>query len=317
MSKMEPKKLLLIDGNNLAHRVFWTSRKLTHGGHPIGLIYGFFRSLAFIKKKFPRRDVVIVWDRSNHLNINHEINTKPTLHYRKELTKTAVEKGLFKTGYKENRDKLREENDDLQDLYEQSELVQEQLEKVKVFQIAIYGCEADDIIYSYALKNCEAGGSTVVISSDKDFMQLLTMDRVTVFDAMKKKEWNAKVFEDEYGYHPDYFLDVCALSGDSSDNIHGVKGVAEKTATKLIIDFGNIESVFEGLEKLEKRKKKEDSVLASKEIVRLGIKLKSMHVVEPLPQIIFKDGYDAAALRQYFIGIGFVSLFKEVGVLQS
>ncbi|HEJ82953.1 MAG TPA: hypothetical protein ENO25_00145 [Desulfobacteraceae bacterium] len=126
---------------------------------------------------------------------------------------------------------------------------------IQSFEMA--GYEADDIIGTWA-RICEAEGLKVVmVTGDKDFRQLVTPD-ASLWDTMKDQVTSYDSIKAAYGFEPVKFIDVMGLSGDSSDNIPGVPGVGEKTAVRLIQEFGSFEAVFDRVEEITQKKLKEN-----------------------------------------------------------
>jgi len=262
--------LLLIDGNNLAFRVHWTHKKLTSKGVPVSLLYGFFRSLVALRKKFPNYFPVVAWD--------------GVYDRRLAESKIAVEEGLIPSEYKANRKREPDEAlpPDIQCMFEQLPVLKEGLKFARVMQVTRKGVEADDIIYTYAKYNDENGGLNVIVTSDQDYYQVLS-ENTHVYDAMKTNYWTRKVFIENFGFEPALWVDVGALAGDSSDNIHGVPGVGEKWAVKFVKEYGDVDCVLSGLSCKEKRKKKEQAVLDNEKRLRVARSLKKMDKIDALP----------------------------------
>lgn len=296
MLKMSnPMKLLLIDGNNLSHRVYWTHKDLSYEGTPVSVLYGFFRSLISFKKQFPDYFTVVVWDGGSKR--------------RKEESEKAVEQGLIASSYKANR-KREEIPEDLQSIFDQVDVLRKILLKVKVFQVSMKGYEADDIIHTYAKQNSGVGGKSVIVTSDHDFYQVLDANTI-IYDAMKQETWTMELFESIYGFDPPLWVDVGAISGDISDNIHGVEGWGEKTAVKYVKEFGCVESVIEAIRGKKKRGKKEEKLLASIDIIQLAKSLKKMDIVPYVPRLRFTRKFDVEEIKKWFIATRFSSLLKD------
>lgn len=292
--------LLLIDGNNLAHRVHWTHKNLSYDGMPVSLLYGFFSSLKSLKKKFPGYLPVIAWDRGYAR--------------RKRESEDGVRKGIIPEAYKENRHKLDEEiPPDVEIVYEQMEPLKEALKLARVVQVEKDGYEGDDIICTYVKRNSEKGGKNVIVTSDKDFLQLLD-ENTEIYDSMKSVHWTRDLFVEQYGFEPYLWVDVGALAGDSSDNIFGVNGVGEKYASKYVKEYGEISSIIDGLEKKEKKGKRDKAVIGSENKVRLAYSLKHMDIVPDLPSI--RCGHrNPKSLLEWFKQFEFDTLYDAVDIL--
>jgi len=119
------------------------------------------------------------------------------------------------------------------------------------------GVEADDLIASCAMEAVRNGHTVTVLTSDRDLLQLLDTDGVQVWFPVRGgknrlfEKWNRERFEAEYGFVPDHFPDYKALRGDPSDNIPGLPGIGEKTAMKLIADFGALEAIYEAVDSVK------------------------------------------------------------------
>jgi 5'-3' exonuclease len=223
-------KYLLVDGNNFAIRNAFANEDLeTSNGVPSGVHYGCFQSLIGLRQLYPDHIILICWDGKSRRRVIE--------------SKAGVEKGIIKSGYKENRPK-----DDipkpLQDFFEQSPYLKKGLHVAGIPQIRLKDFEADDVIASYCkiLKNDH---EVVCVTNDKDYYQLLH-DNVCV------SKWHAGVetiitkdhFVNEFGVQPHQHVDVGALMGDTGDNIFGIPSWGEKTAIKAIQQLGSWQNVL-------------------------------------------------------------------------
>ncbi|NNF02908.1 MAG: DNA polymerase I, partial [Rhodothermales bacterium] len=144
--------------------------------------------------------------------------------------------------------------------------------------IEVVGVEADDVIGTLATRAENDGARAVIVSPDKDFQQLLS-DRVSMFRPAHRGESfdpiTPESFRDKYGVEPEQFIDILALMGDSADNVPGVHGIGEKTAMKLIADYGTVENLIEHADDLKGKRAREgmqnesDKALLSKKLVRI------------------------------------------------
>jgi DNA polymerase-1 len=164
------------------------------------------------------------------------------------------------------------------DLVEQLPYIKSIIQWLGVKMIEMPGYEADDIIGTLAKKGEKNGFNVVVVTGDKDFRQIIS-DRTSLWDTMKDKVTDLEALHNEYGLEPGQIIDLMGLSGDTSDNIPGVKGVGEKTALALIKDFGSLENVYEHLGDITKKKLKEnlenchDNALLSKRLVTIDCRV--------------------------------------------
>ncbi len=296
MSKI--KRLLLIDGNNLAHRVYWANKNMNHGGENIACLYGFFKSLIGLRTKYDKQDYicVVAWDWGGSKR-------------RKKEASDGVESGIIPSGYKANRDKG-EISEDLENIFTQMDQIREGLEFCKILQVKIKGVEADDVIYSYALKNKERGGQSIAVTSDQDYLQMISKE-IKVFDPMKKILWTHSRFTQEYGFEPNLWVDYGAMMGDTSDNIHGVDGWGKVTSMKYVQEHGSIENIREFLSRQTKLSKREQVLLNSKERLDLAYSLKKMDFVPEIPKTRFSKEYDTKDIIDFFESFGFKTLTRD------
>lgn len=226
----------LIDGTNYIFRAYYAIRHLsTSKGFPTNAIYGFTNMLLKLMREEKPAHIAVVFD-SGKPSFREEIYPK----------------------YKANR----EEPPD--DLIQQFPHIPRIVEALNIPSVSIEGVEADDVIGTLAKKAVEEGHKVVIVTGDKDFMQLVD-ENIGLLDTMKERRIGPNEVVEKFGVPPAQVTDVIGLSGDSSDNIPGVHGIGPKTAIKLIKEFGSIENLIENAHKLEgglKDKIKEDAKLA-------------------------------------------------------
>ena len=207
-------KLLLIDGNSILNRAFYGIRPLsTAAGIPTNAIFGFLNIL-----------------------LKHITEEKPDMMAVAYDLKDKTFRHLKYDGYKATRSGMPE------DLATQLPLSKELLDALNIKHVEKSGIEADDIIGILSKKISDEGGTCVIVTGDRDSLQLVT-DTVNVKLAVKNEDilfTPQKVYE-KYGLYPDSLIDLKALMGDSSDNIPGVKGIGEKTAVSLLQTYGNLD----------------------------------------------------------------------------
>jgi DNA polymerase-1 len=150
-------------------------------------------------------------------------------------------------------------------------------EIVRGYNIPVYqvdGMEADDLIASVTKRAVAAGLSVVVVSSDKDLMQLVHDhdERVVLWDSMRDKVFGPAEVEEKWGVPPSRLHDLLALVGDTSDNIHGVPGVGPKTAADLLTTYGSLDGVYANIDRVTKAKLKE-SLVTNEAEARLSYQL--------------------------------------------
>ncbi len=153
--------------------------------------------------------------------------------------------------------------------------------------------EADDIIASVVKRFTALGHRIVVVSGDKDLLQLVS-DDVVMWDPMKDKVMDPEAVIKKYGVRPDQLLDLFALIGDSADNVPGVPGVGPKTAEKLIGDFSTLEGLYAHIDDLKKSKMKE-KIIEHRDQAYLSRKLIDLKSDVAIPEEL--DSYLLAAGR--------------------
>ena len=154
--------------------------------------------------------------------------------------------------YKANRSEMPDE------MQSQLPHLWEILDKMRIPVFKKEGYEADDIIGSLATDAEKQGFSTYIVSGDKDFMQLVN-DKIFLYSPGNKKNpgpiiYTSKLVEERWGVEPDKIIDLLGLMGDSSDNVPGVSGVGEKTASKLLRKYGTLENIFKNIERITNKR---------------------------------------------------------------
>lgn len=222
------KKLALIDGYGFVFRAFHALPPLTRAdGTPVGAVYGFTNMLIKILASLHVSHVAVVFD-SGSKTFRNDIYPQ----------------------YKAHRPPCPEE------LIPQFPLVREAAESLNLTILEKTGVEADDIIATLAKKYAKEDFEVMIISSDKDLMQLIG-DNIKMYDAMKNKLIAENEVQEKFAVAPNKVLDVLSLMGDSSDNIPGVKGIGPKTAAELITQFGSLEEIFNNLDKIKQDKRRQ------------------------------------------------------------
>lgn len=248
------KSLYLVDISSFIFRAYYAIRPLsTKEGIPVNAVFGVVSMInRLIESKKP--DHLIVCNDRAEKGFRHEIFPK----------------------YKANRDAPPE------DLVPQFDLIKEFIRTYPILAIDKKGYEADDIIASLVERYKNHKDMQIfIVSSDKDLMQLIG-DNVFMYDTMKDKIFKKEDVVEKFGVGPDKVVDVQSLCGDTSDNIPGISGVGPKTASKLISEFGDLDSVLNNAEKIngkvgEKIASEKEMALTSKKLVSLVRNL-DMHI---------------------------------------
>tara|TARA_R110002110_G_scaffold415612_6_gene652190 strand:+ start:221485 stop:224406 length:2922 start_codon:yes stop_codon:yes gene_type:complete len=209
--------------------------------------------------------------------------------------------------YKANRDEPPEE------LRPQFQLVREATEAFGLPAIQLEGYEADDLIATYAREAEAQGIETVVVSSDKDLMQLVRA-RVLMLDPMKDLVIGEDEVMEKFGVAPDKVVDVQSLAGDSTDNVPGVPGIGVKTAALLINEYGDLDTLLDRAEEIKQNKRREnliefaDLARVSRELVRLKDDVETDHEIE---DFALKDP-DPARVVEFLQAMEFRTLTQRV-----
>ena len=264
---MDSKTVYLFDGTSLAYRAFYAIRDLsTSTGFPTNAIYGFIRMFLKLYKDFKPEYVAVAFD----------VGKKT---FRNELLKE----------YKANR-KPTPDNFKVQLPY-----IKKFLECLGITVLEKEGYEADDILGTVAKKLASEGHRVFIVTPDKDMRQLIDEKIAVIAISNKtglKKIYDLETFRKEYGVDPQQIPDLFGLAGDSIDNIPGVPGIGEKTAKKLIADFGSLEGLYENLDELTPKRKEllkkfKEQAFLSRELAKIDtnvpvdVSLEDLKVKEP------------------------------------
>jgi DNA polymerase-1 len=241
-----PKKILyLIDGANYVFRAYYAIRPLsTSKGLPTNALYGFTQMLLKLLREEKPDHIAVVFD-----------TKEPT--FRDEMYKD----------YKSNRPPPPD------DLIEQFPYLKMILEALNIPALELAGFEADDIIGTLAKKLASDELNVVIVSGDKDLMQLVG-GPISMYDSMKDRRIGEKEVQEQFGVEPSKVVDVLGLAGDSSDNIPGIAGIGLATASRLIRQFESLENVLDNADKLSgglayKVKRDANKARLSKELAKI------------------------------------------------
>jgi DNA polymerase-1 len=282
----EPKgRVLLVDGHHLAYRTFHALKGLTTSrGEPVQAVYGFAKSLLKALKE--DGDAVIVVFDAKAPSFRHE----------------AYE------GYKAGRAPTPE------DFPRQLALIKELVDLLGLVRLEVPGYEADDVLASLAKKAEKEGYEVRILTADRDLYQLLS-DRIHVLHPEGHLITPAWLWE-KYGLRPDQWADYRALTGDESDNLPGVKGIGEKTARKLLEEWGSLERLLKSLDRL--RPAIREKILAHMDDLKLSWDLAKVRADLPLEVDFAKRREpDWERLRAFLERLEFGSLLHEFGLLES
>ena len=281
------EKLFLVDGNSFCYRAFYAIPNLTNSkGEPTNAIYGFVTMMRRLMEEQKPGYIAMCFDRK-----------EPT--FRHERYKE----------YKAHRKPMPE------DLVKQIEPIKEfcRISNMTIFEKA--GYEADDVIGTLARRGEREGYQVFIITGDKDAFQLVD-DRIKVLQPHKENlVYDAgKVRERFSGLGPDKVVDILALMGDASDNIPGVPGIGEKTAIKLIQEFGSVNALLEHPEKVSSEKQRQ-KIKENMEDLKLSKMLATIDTDVSLEidwNALRVAGPDNASLMEFFKRYEFRGLLKSV-----
>jgi DNA polymerase-1 len=278
-------RLVLIDGSGYIFRAFFALPPLTNpNGVPVGAVFGFCNMLFRLVQDMPGEQMLVVFDKG----------------------KASFRDAIY-DGYKANR---LEPPDDLQP---QFPLVREATVAFGLPVIELEGYEADDIIATYAREARAAGREVIIVSSDKDLMQLIRQG-VQMYDPMKQKAIDRAEVIARFGVGPEQVRDVLALAGDTSDNVPGVPGIGVKTAAQLLQEFGDLEGLLANAATI-KQPKRRDNLLEHAEQARISQRLVTLcDAVPTLPPLdqLQDGGIDYPRLLEFARAHGFRSLAQRV-----
>jgi len=293
-SDSKPNHLYLVDGSAYIFRAYHRLPPLTNvRGEPVGAVYGYTTMLWKLADELNKADgpthMAVVLDKAGTSFRNHLYDQ-----------------------YKANRPEAPE------DLKPQFPMIRDATRAFSLPLIEEENVEADDMIASYTKAALAEGWKVTIVSSDKDLMQLIEPhgdSRVDMLDTMKNARMNRATVEEKFGVGPEKLGDVLGLMGDSSDNIPGVPGIGPKTASKLINEFGDIESVLAAAPEMKKSKMR-DNLIEFAEQARLSRVLVTLREDCPLPDtldsFLIQDIPDAP-LREFLSHHGFNSLLRKLG----
>ncbi|NJL29728.1 MAG: DNA polymerase I, partial [Thermoanaerobaculia bacterium] len=281
----ERPRVFLIDGYSNIFRAYYAIRDLSSSkGEPTNAVFGFLNMLRkLLRDEAPK-----------YLGVAFDVSSDT--HRRDQFA-----------DYKANRAPMPE------DLRPQVPWIRKLLEAYKIPILEQHKYEADDVLGTLARKAVAAGFDVVLLSPDKDLMQLVD-EHVFVYHTRREKLYDAKEVEAEWGVPPARVADVLALMGDSSDNVPGVPGIGRKGAEQLVREYGSVEQLLERAGEISRKAYREglqehrEQALQSKELVTIHTEVP----VEFEPEQLVLDEPDWPALLELCRELDFTSLVKEI-----
>ena len=215
------KRLLVIDALNMFIRNYIVNPMISTNGNPIGGAVGFLNSVKKLMREASPDQVIICWDGAGGSQKRRTV-VKEYKQGRKPLRKNYKVEGMSEQSEKEN-------------MVWQQRILMEMLNEMPIMQLMLDRVEADDIIAMVVQSPKYAGWQKVIVSSDKDFLQLLD-DETVLYRPIQKKAWTNNTVIEEYGISPENFVIARAIAGDKSDNLAGIRGAGLATISKRL-DF--------------------------------------------------------------------------------
>jgi DNA polymerase-1 len=292
----ERGEIYLVDGSGYVFRAFFALPPLSNSrGLPTNAIFGFVRMLLKLLKDARPTHVAVAFDSE----------------------KKTFRDDLF-AEYKANRPAAPD------DLVAQIPYIHRAVDAFRIRKLIRDGYEADDVIGTLAVRAARAGFNVVIVTADKDFMQLVG-PRVTLWDTMRDKRTTARDVRERFGVEPPRLVDVMALIGDPIDNVKGVPGIGEKTASALIQQFGSLEAAYRDLEAVEKAQVRGARKVAEllrqhrndAELARKLVRIDTDAPVEVEPEELVWPGIDHAMVAELLKELEFHSLLAELAPAQS
>lgn len=284
------KKLLVIDGNSILNRAFYGIRLLTNkNGLYTNAVYGMAniieRQISSLKPDY----CAVAFDLK-----------APTFRHK-----------MYEE-YKANRKGMPEE------LAVQLPYAKECMADMGCRVISLEGYEADDILGTLARMATEQDVEAYILTGDRDSLQLINdKSRVLLVKTKETPCFDRELFRETYGVEPEQFIDVKALMGDSSDNIPGVAGIGEKTALKLISDFGSLDGIYEKIDEAKLSASVKEKLLNGREKAYLSQTLAKINCDAPIG-VSLEDcrynGFERESLYSLFVELEFLALIKRFGL---
>jgi DNA polymerase-1 len=287
----QPPRLFLIDGSAYIFRAFFAIPPLSNAaGLPTNAIFGFTNILLKFLKQYQPHYVAVALDAGR-------------VTFRNEMF----------ADYKGNRPEAPA------DLIPQFPYFRKVLDALNLPLLELPGYEADDIIATLCERLANQGCELVVVSSDKDLMQLAT-NGIKLLDSAKDRWIGKDEVREKFGVSPEQVIEVMGLMGDAVDNIPGVKGIGEKTAGALIQQFQTLENLFEHLDDVEKMKMRgakrirqiledgKDKAFLSRDLATVK---RDVPIDIALPELRF-TGFNLEKIRTLFTELEFTNLIKLI-----
>ena len=276
----------LVDGSGYIFRAFYGLPPMTNPeGVPVNAVFGFSKMLSKLLSDAGTRRFAVIFDTS----------------------RVSFRNDIF-PDYKANR------SDPPEELVPQFDLIRDATRAFNVPCIELPGFEADDLIATFARMAREEGHEVVIVSSDKDLMQLVG-DNVSMLDPAKNVRIGRAEVIERFGVGPESVIDVQALAGDSTDNVPGVPGIGVKTAAELIRTYGDLDTLLERAEEIRQPKRRQN-LIENADLARVSRDLVTLRIDAPVAQTVddlIATAPDAETLGGFLREHGFKSMLAQIG----
>jgi len=305
-------RVMIIDGTNAFYRSYIVDPSISANGQPVGGVIGFMKSLQKLIREIKPDQVVVCWDGAGGSQRRRSMN-KNYKQGRKAVRLNRNDNNLSEDEQRENRT-------------EQMFRLFEYINQLPIAQIVVDNVEADDIISAVCREF--PGWQKIIVSSDKDFYQLLD-DETILFRPIQKKIVNKKSLIEEFGIHPTNFALARAMAGDPSDNLPGITGAGLKTVAKRFPFMAEekeyvVEELVEHCKSVENTLKFHNSVIENKELILDNYKIMQLYnpllsvqayeyvqnIISEYPKSFAKTEVRKMMLQDGFPQISWIDLFS-------
>ena len=286
-------KLMVIDGNSIVNRAFYgVSQNLTtQEGLPTNAIFGFLNILFKLLDEEQPQGLAVAFDMR-----------APTFRHKAFAEYKAQRKGMP------------------EELAVQMPVLKDVLDAMNIRRCELEGWEADDLLGTMARRNGEQGGDTVIVTGDKDALQLIDSHTTVKLVSTRMGQTTTRnvtpeEFRAEYGFDPIHMIDLKALMGDSSDNYPGVKGVGEKTAMALIRQYQTVDAIYEKLPDIDAKPGVIKKLMEGEGDARMSYDLAVIRTDAPMdfnPEDAARRPFNEPVLHQKLLELEFSKLIDKL-----
>ena len=282
-------RLILIDGSAYIFRAYYALPPMSRkDGTPVNAVFGFTNMLVKLIEDYGEEKLIVIFDAARE-NFRNKIYPD----------------------YKANRGETPE------DLVPQFDLIKKCVQAFNIPQLEIEGYEADDIIATYSVEASKLNIPSLIVSSDKDLMQLVN-EKVEMLDPMKNRKIGINEVIEKFGVEPEKVVQIQALTGDKIDNIPGAPGIGPKTALELIKEFGDIDNLIKNADRIKQEKRKniikdsEEDIRISLNLVNLNNKIDLPLGIDEIKPFVELDNHDNNSINNFLIEQGFRAIQQRL-----